>query len=116
MNYRNFQGGPAGNLDMAQMQLSVAVNGRTYCICDSVQFAQMVNGTMEIAANELISAINKRGETGYPPEAEIKALATKKIENMGYATLDMVLSKMTPQQLQEWKDSYRFTPITRRMS
>ena len=116
MNYRNFQGKPAGNLDMAQMQLSVALNGRTYCICDSVQFGQMVNGMMEIASNELIVAMNQRGENGYPPEADVKALAVKKIEDKGYSTLDMVLAKMTPQQLKEWKDSYRFTPISRRMS
>jgi hypothetical protein len=116
MNYRSYQSKPSGNLDMAQMQLSIALNGRTYCICDSVQFEQMVNGMMEIAANELTAAMNHRGENGYPKEEDIKALATRKIEDKGYATLNVVLAKMTPQQLKEWKDSYRFTPITRRMS
>jgi hypothetical protein len=101
---------------MGQMQLSITLNGRVYAICDSVQFTQMVNGMMEQAANELIVAMNKNGQEGYPPEEQVKDLAVKKIEDMGFSTLDMVLAKMTPQQVKEWKDSYRFTPISRRTS
>jgi len=116
MNFRNFQSKPAGNLNMGKMQLSIEVNGKVYCICDSVQYAQMVNGMMEIASNELTTQMSKNGQQVYPKEEEIKALAAKKIGDMGYATLDMVLDKMTPEQKKSWKDSYRFTPITRRIS
>lgn len=106
-----------GNLDMSKMQLSVSVGGRVYAICDSVQFQQMVNWMMEIASNELVVKLRANGqENEYPKEEDVKALAKQKVEEKGFATLDSVLEMMTPEQRQQWKDSYRFTPITRRMS
>lgn len=118
MNFRNFQSSPSGKLDMKQMQLSVSVGNKVYAICDSVQFEQMVNGELERASNELIAALAAKNPDSkvpvYPTEEEVKARARKKVEDKGFATLDAVLAKMTPEQEKQWRDSYRFTPFTRR--
>jgi hypothetical protein len=118
MNYRNFQSRQAGSLDVSQMQLSVTVGNKIYAICDSVQLEQMINGELERASNELITALAAKNPDSkipvYPTEEEVKALARKKVEEKGFSTLDAVLAKMTPEQVKQWKDSYRFTPFSRR--
>ena len=97
------------NVRDSELQLSITFQGKTYAICDSMQYKNLVTQEMEKAAFELAS----EQQDHYPDEDQIRKRAEAKVDDRGFATLDMILSRMTPQQREEWKQSYRFTPITR---
>jgi len=113
MNIRTHQLPGQPGVKMNQMQLSITVGDKTYAICDSVQYQQMVMREVEKAANELISAARAANKPD-PTNEEVMALAREKVDKKGFAKLDMILERMTPEQREQWKQSYRFTPITRR--
>lgn len=98
---------PVPTYPVKNQETAITFRGKTYAICSQEQMTFM----LDQARNEIISVANVAKEK--LPEEEIGKRLNLFKEGCGFATLDYVLSLMTPAEQQEWKDKYRFCPITR---
>jgi hypothetical protein len=92
----------------SEFQLSITCNGKPYAICDSAQY-KVISSTIK---ENFISQMNSEGKS--IEENEVDKAVAKEIDDAGFATLEMILSRMTPAEVAQWQVSYRFTPFTRR--
>lgn len=107
--------------------LSITYKGKTYAICDEQQW-QTMRGSMrqkiitEMAREGMREEADKRKaalQSGNPPppmeptfsDDEVEIRVTEALEEAGYARQKDVLAKMTPEEREQWKISYRFTPF-----
>lgn len=88
-------------------ETSITYGGKTYAICSDQQIDYI---KLQARDQVMFDAFEKQIEM---TEEEINKKVQLVVENCGYATLDYVLGLMTPQEREDWKVRYRFTPITR---
>ena len=101
--------GRAPSYPCKNQEMSVTYRGRTYGICSQEQLDYLIM----MQQQTLMVEAAHQGKT--LSEAELKAKLDEYAENCGNITLDKLLAKMSPEEQRAWQDSYRFTPITRRL-
>ena len=107
MNTRNFKQStpPTKNQEM-----SIEYKGRIYAICSEEQMNYLLMVEREKIIMEDADKVYRK-EKKPIAEAEIVAKLEAFREKCEFNTLAYVLSKMTPQEQEEWKNKYRFAPI-----
>jgi len=93
-------------------ELSIEYKGRVYAICNDDQMAYVLLVEKERLVMEDNDRVYRKEKKNMTDE-ELKAKLLAFSDTCGYATLAMVLAKMTPAEQEEWKNKYRFTPITK---
>lgn len=102
--------GPAHGLPPGPKSQAMSItlrDGRTFTICSPGQMGYL----REQAISEVMAAASERGEDIRDPE-QLAGLLDKWQEKCPYATLDFVLSKLTPQEQKDWAVKYRFQGIS----
>lgn len=93
--------------DVKGMTLTVTLHGKQYVACDK----QQMHAIMQMGKQRVALEAAENNET-LTPEEEAKRLEAWQ-ENCGFATVEWLLSKMSPQERERWKASYRFSGIHR---
>ena len=90
-----------------QIAITLA-SGKTYAIVSEGQ----MDFIMECAAEKFMAdAVNEKRQL---TDTELRAKLIEYLEkDSEFATLDYVLSKMSPQERDDWKQKYRFSGIWR---
>lgn len=86
--------------------LSIVFKGKIFAICSQGQLEYM-----RVVAKEKIcyeASVKKEKLT----EAEIEARVKKNVEDQGFTTMELVMAQLTPEEIKQWQDSYRFAPIS----
>jgi hypothetical protein len=102
VNTKNFGSQP---FDGKGFQLTISLGGKNYAICDESQY-QWLKSSLAEAANARLA---KDGKAVTPEELDKEA--ARLVEERGFSTLRLVLAKMSPQEVERWQASYRFTPF-----
>jgi hypothetical protein len=95
------------NFPCKNQELSISYKGKIYGICSPEQMAYLIM----IARDRLMIEASQQGKA--LTEEELKIKLTEYEANCGHATLESVLGKMTPDEIEQWKASYRFAPVIR---
>jgi hypothetical protein len=120
---------PGGaNFSTKNFSLSITFQGKTYAICDKKQWESLCDRVREKVVSELSQeSLQKQADarkaalqSGKPPppmeplfsEEEVEARVAQSLEEAGYARLQDILDRMTPEERDQWKTSYRFTPFS----
>lgn len=84
-------------------------NGKTYSICSESQ----MEAIKEQAQNEIIHNLSLLGD--FKDETKRMEETKRQMDEWQakcpYATLKFVFSLMTPQEIEEWKDKYRYQGV-----
>ena len=107
MNIRNFKQSAAPTKNQ---ELSIEYKGRVYAICSEEQMNFLLMSEKEKIIMEDADKVYRK-EKKPITEAEINTKLEAFREKCEFATLSHILSKMTPQEQEEWKNKYRFSPI-----
>lgn len=94
---------PAKNED-----LSITVRGKTYAVVSDAQLRYI----REKALETILARAAEKQENLTMEEGRVRA--AKYADSCGFATLDLVLAKMTSDERERWKAQYRFSCVTRR--
>lgn len=86
--------------------MTTLLQGKEYVICDDGQYAYVKHSNRMRIATEAREAKEKLSE-----EMLDQRLAQWLSNDCTYITVDKLLDKMTPDERQRWKDSYRFSGI-----
>jgi Mg/Co/Ni transporter MgtE len=105
MRIRNYQPQEAGTKGFS---LAISYKGKNYSICDNEQFKYLSGRVRENIVMDFAK------EEKQITEEELEELVAAQLEEAGYALLKTVLAKMTPEEAAQWKQSYRFAPLSRR--
>ena len=93
-------------------ELSIEYKGKVYAICSDDQMSYLLMTAKERIMMEDADKVYKKEKKSITEE-ELKAKLYEYVESCGYGTIASVLAKMTPAEQEEWKNKYRFTPITK---
>lgn len=107
MNNRNM---PYSKTPSRNQSVSITLkNGRKYGICSEGQYRYLISQARAMITGEMMDEGKK------PTADEIEArLQTWIDEKCQFATMAVVLAKMTPEEKALYEDKYRFSGITRR--
>jgi hypothetical protein len=86
---------------------SITVRGKTYAIVSNGQYIYIRDRTLE----DVYAKAAEKQETLTQEDA--KDRLAKRMDECGFATLSIVLAKMTPDERERWKAQYRFCHVTR---
>lgn len=87
----------------------IDLRGKSYAICTQGQLDFI---KMQARGQIAFDAAERREKL---TEGELERRLKEHMDNCGYATLEYVHSLMTPAELEDWKNKYRFAPICRTM-
>ena len=105
MRERTIQSRDAGTKGFS---LAITLKGKDYKICDNAQFKYLSDRVRENIVMDLAK------EEKQITEEELEEAVSAQLEEAGYSLLKDVLAKMTPEEAEQWKQSYRFAPLSRR--
>ena len=97
---------PSSPNALKSQSMSVTYKGKTYAICSEGQVAYLRRMALEKVAAEAAA----RGEQ--LDEARMAEAVNRRVEERGFATLKMVLEKMTPAEQKQWAARYRFGAVS----
>ena len=95
---------PNTNMPSKNQDICVTIKGKEHYICSSKQ--------MDFVRSKMLARVydvfRDKGEPVPSDQAELARLVDVEVEKTGYATIDMILAKMTPYEQEQWKAQYRF--------
>lgn len=100
---------PLSNIPYKNQEIRIAIGGREYCIVSKGQVAYLLRNERQRLLDEAFD------DKVILTEEEIKKKLEAFAENCGYATLEWVLARLTPERRTEWQSKYRFGGVSRKL-